>query len=77
MVAAPEDAVPGTAAPAAAAVRPRRVVIDPAGPVLIEGPVEIEAVGEDPLVVDRFLVAICTCRRSRSYPLCDGTHRRT
>lgn len=55
---------------------PRRVIVDAAGPVLVEGPVHIEAPGEDPLVVDRFLVAICTCRRSRHYPLCDGTHRR-
>ena len=53
----------------------RRVVVEPAGPVLVEGPVEIHAVGEEPLVVDRFLVAICACRRSRRYPLCDGSHR--
>ena len=25
---------------------------------------------------DRFMVAICTCRRSKSYPLCDTSHRR-
>jgi CDGSH-type Zn-finger protein len=24
---------------------------------------------------DRFMVAICTCRRSKSYPLCDTSHR--
>ena len=25
---------------------------------------------------DRFMVAICACRRSKSYPLCDTSHRR-
>ncbi|MFF2996481.1 CDGSH iron-sulfur domain-containing protein [Streptomyces sp. NPDC057950] len=24
---------------------------------------------------DRFMVAICTCRRSRTYPWCDTSHR--
>jgi CDGSH-type Zn-finger protein len=25
---------------------------------------------------DRFKVAICACRRSRNYPLCDTSHRK-
>ncbi|MFC9593875.1 CDGSH iron-sulfur domain-containing protein [Streptomyces sp. NPDC056944] len=25
---------------------------------------------------DRFMVAVCTCRRSRTYPWCDTSHRR-
>ncbi|MFJ9361000.1 CDGSH iron-sulfur domain-containing protein, partial [Streptomyces mirabilis] len=25
---------------------------------------------------DRFCVALCTCRRSRTYPWCDTSHRR-
>ena len=25
---------------------------------------------------DRFTVALCTCRRSRTYPWCDTSHRR-
>lgn len=54
---------------------PRRVVADPDGPVLIEGPVEV--VGEDGTIVSstRFVVALCTCRRSRAYPWCDTSHR--
>ncbi|MET8289760.1 CDGSH iron-sulfur domain-containing protein [Streptomyces sp. NPDC005132] len=24
---------------------------------------------------ERFMVAICTCRRSRTYPWCDTSHR--
>ncbi|MGW6746727.1 CDGSH iron-sulfur domain-containing protein [Streptomyces sp. NPDC055025] len=55
--------------------RPRRVTVDRDGPVLIEGPVEL--VAEDGTVVssDRFVVAVCTCRRSRAYPWCDTSHR--
>lgn len=46
------------------------------GPILIEGPVEI--VQEDGTIAtsDRFVVAVCTCRRSRVYPWCDTSHRR-
>lgn len=56
--------------------RPRRVSVDRDGPVLIEGPVEL--VTDDGTVVasDRFVVAVCTCRRSRTYPWCDTSHRR-
>lgn len=55
---------------------PRRVVIDPEGPVLVEGPVEIAMEDGTTVVSDRFMVALCTCRRSRRYPLCDTSHRR-
>ncbi|MCX4967891.1 CDGSH iron-sulfur domain-containing protein [Streptomyces sp. NBC_00654] len=46
------------------------------GPILIDGPVEI--VQEDGTIAasDRFVVAVCTCRRSRAYPWCDTSHRR-
>ncbi|MGI5446950.1 CDGSH iron-sulfur domain-containing protein [Streptomyces sp. CA-243310] len=59
-----------------AAPCPRRVRVDPQGPVLVEGPVEI--VLEDGTVArsDRFMVAVCTCRRSRTHPWCDTSHRR-
>ncbi|MGW3061837.1 CDGSH iron-sulfur domain-containing protein [Streptomyces goshikiensis] len=54
----------------------RRVVVEPQGPVLVEGPVEI--VLDDGAIArsDRFMVAVCTCRRSRTYPWCDTSHRR-
>jgi len=55
---------------------PRRVVLDPDGPVLVEGPVEIVMEDGSTVVFDRFMVALCTCRRSRDYPLCDTSHRR-
>ncbi|MGA5563348.1 CDGSH iron-sulfur domain-containing protein [Streptomyces platensis] len=55
--------------------RPRRITLVRNGPLLVEGPVEV--VGEDGSVAvsHRFTVAICRCRRSRSYPWCDTSHR--
>ncbi|WP_272264128.1 CDGSH iron-sulfur domain-containing protein [Streptomyces xanthophaeus] len=54
----------------------RRVAVERDGPVLLEGPVEI--ISDDGKVArsDRFMVAVCTCRRSRTYPWCDTSHRR-
>ncbi|MEU1616612.1 CDGSH iron-sulfur domain-containing protein [Streptomyces sp. NPDC005722] len=53
-----------------------RVTLTRDGPILIEGPVEV--VLDDGRVVrsDRFVVALCACRRSRKYPWCDTSHRR-
>lgn len=57
--------------------RTRRVVrVVASGPVLVEGPVRIELPDGRTVDSDRFVVAICTCRRSRDYPLCDTSHRR-
>lgn len=53
----------------------RAVRMVPAGPLLIEGPVRIELPDGSVVDSDRFMVAICTCRRSREYPLCDTSHR--
>ena len=55
---------------------PRRVRIVPGGPILVEGPLSIEAPDGGVIESDRFMVAICTCRRSKTYPLCDTSHRR-
>ncbi|ACY98013.1 MULTISPECIES: CDGSH iron-sulfur domain-containing protein [Thermomonospora] len=55
----------------------RRVIVEPGGPVLVEGPVEIVMADGATVVCDRFMVALCTCRRSRTMPLCDTSHRRT
>ncbi|MFF1341615.1 CDGSH iron-sulfur domain-containing protein [Streptomyces sp. NPDC058290] len=51
------------------------MALDPQGPALVEGPVEI--VLDDGTVArsDRFMVAVCTCRRSRTCPWCDTSHR--
>ncbi|WP_396918556.1 CDGSH iron-sulfur domain-containing protein [Mycolicibacterium sp.] len=47
------------------------------GPMLVEGPVRIELPDGSVVESDRFMVAICTCRRSATYPLCDTSHRRS
>ncbi|QPP07346.1 YbdK family carboxylate-amine ligase [Streptomyces bathyalis] len=52
------------------------MVIDQGGPVLIEGPVEVDLGEGRTAVSDRFVVALCACRRSRNYPWCDTSHRR-
>jgi CDGSH-type Zn-finger protein len=53
----------------------RRVTLVPGGPVLIEGPVELVLDDGTTVSSDRFVVAVCACRRSRSYPFCDTSHR--
>lgn len=54
----------------------RRVTVIPGGPVLVEGPVELVTDDGQVVTSDRFVVAVCACRRSRSYPFCDASHRR-
>jgi CDGSH-type Zn-finger protein len=54
---------------------PRTVRVVPSGPVMVEGPVRIEMPDGSVVQSDRFMVAICTCRRSKNYPLCDTSHR--
>jgi CDGSH-type Zn-finger protein len=53
-----------------------RVKVVPKGPVLVSGPVRIEMPDGRVVESDRFMVAICTCGRSKQYPLCDTSHRR-
>ena len=55
---------------------PVRVQVVPNGPVLVAGPVRIETPDGAVVESDRFTVAICTCRRSKIYPMCDTSHRR-
>lgn len=52
-----------------------RVRIVPGGPMLVEGPVDITLADGTTVRSDRFVVAICACRRSRRYPFCDTSHR--
>ena len=55
---------------------PRLVRVIPNGPVMVQGPVRIELPDGSVVESDRFMVAICACRRSKVYPLCDTSHRR-
>lgn len=48
---------------------------EPDGPELVEGPVDQVLEDGIPVRSDRFMVAICRCRRSKRYPLCDTSHR--
>ena len=54
----------------------RTVRVIPSGPVMVQGPVRIEMPDGQVVESDRFMVAICSCARSKLYPLCDTSHRR-
>ncbi|MCQ4083666.1 CDGSH iron-sulfur domain-containing protein [Streptomyces sp. RB6PN25] len=54
----------------------RRVRLVKDGPMLVDGPVEVELEDGTRVTSDRFVVAVCRCRRSASYPWCDTSHRR-
>jgi CDGSH-type Zn-finger protein len=45
------------------------------GPLLVRGPVRIEDQDGEEIVIEREVVALCRCGKSRSRPLCDGTHK--
>ncbi|WP_031517822.1 CDGSH iron-sulfur domain-containing protein [Streptomyces sp. NRRL F-5123] len=51
------------------------MTVERGGPVVVEGPVEVVAEDGTVAVSHRFAVAICTCRRSATYPWCDTSHR--
>ena len=57
-------------------VAPRRVRIVQGGPIMVEGPVCVELPDGSTAESDRFMVAICACHRSKTYPWCDTSHRR-
>lgn len=46
------------------------------GPILVEGPVEVVLDDGEVRTCERPMVALCTCRRSRTFPFCDTSHRR-
>lgn len=57
--------------------REARVVrVVPDGPMLVEGPVDMTTPDGVRVCSDRFMVAVCLCRRSKTYPMCDTSHRR-
>ncbi|MEU0300750.1 CDGSH iron-sulfur domain-containing protein [Streptomyces sp. NPDC006175] len=56
--------------------RPCRITLGAEGPLLVEGPVEVTCPDGSVAASDRFVVALCMCRRSRMYPWCDTSHRR-
>jgi CDGSH-type Zn-finger protein len=54
----------------------RIVQVTAGGPMIVEGPVSIQLPDGRVVESDRFKVAICTCRRAKTYPLCDTSHRK-
>lgn len=73
---APNGSTPNGNTPEGNARDRRRVTAVRDGPLLVEGPVRMTL--DDGTIVDsdRFVVAVCACRRSRTYPFCDTSHRR-
>ncbi|GAY09732.1 CDGSH iron-sulfur domain-containing protein [Pseudonocardia sp. N23] len=55
---------------------PTRIVVTDDGPALVTGPVEVELPDGSRVRSDRAVTAVCLCRRSRRYPICDASHRR-
>ena len=53
------------------------VVITPYrdGPLLVRGPFRMADQDGKEIVVDRGVVALCRCGKSRLRPFCDGTHQ--
>jgi CDGSH-type Zn-finger protein len=45
------------------------------GPLLVRGPVRIQDQDGAEIVIEREVVALCRCGKSRMRPLCDGTHK--
>ncbi|MDO3646337.1 CDGSH iron-sulfur domain-containing protein [Nocardia mangyaensis] len=54
----------------------KRIVFTDDGPALVDGPIDLVTADGTVLHCDRFQVALCLCRRSATYPLCDTSHRR-
>ena len=54
-----------------------RTIITPYrdGPLLVRGPFTIRDQDGGEIDVDRDVVALCRCGRSRTRPFCDGTHQ--
>lgn len=45
------------------------------GPLLVRGPFRLQDQDGNEIAVDRKVVALCRCGKSRIRPLCDGTHK--
>lgn len=45
------------------------------GPLLVRGPLRLQDQEGNQIVIEREVVALCRCGKSRARPLCDGTHK--
>ena len=55
--------------------RVQRVVVTPDGPLLVDGPVDIDLPDGRRVRSERPVTAVCVCGRSARYPICDTSHR--
>jgi CDGSH-type Zn-finger protein len=53
----------------------QRVVVTGDGPLLVEGPVDIDLPDGRRVRSERSVTAVCVCGRSARYPVCDTSHR--
>lgn len=53
----------------------RKVVVTADGPLLVEGPVDIDLPDGRRVRSERPVTAVCVCGRSARYPICDTSHR--
>ena len=54
---------------------PCRMELTGDGPLLVFGPVQLVLPDGREIEAERPVTAVCLCRRSRRYPLCDTSHR--
>ena len=54
--------------------RPTTITAYRDGPFLVRGPVVVVDEAGEEIEVRRAVVPLCRCGRSRTKPLCDGTH---
>lgn len=52
------------------------VIAEEGGPLLVRGPVEVTLPDGRTERSGRPVTALCLCRRSKTYPWCDTSHRR-
>jgi CDGSH-type Zn-finger protein len=51
------------------------ITVYPNGPLLVRGPFEMKGEDGTTIEVNRPIVALCRCGKSRIRPFCDGTHK--
>ena len=54
----------------------RRVIVEPGGPILVDGPVEVELPDGTTARSDRFVVAVCAGPRRPRDPVGGTSHRK-
>jgi CDGSH-type Zn-finger protein len=59
----------------ALAMEPARITSYRDGPLLVRGPFILEDQDGNPIDSQRAAVALCRCGKSRTRPICDGSHK--